>query len=58
MISYKFRLYPANEQKILINKTFECTRLVYNIMLCKAKEDIKLKEFNLNKEIPELIKEK
>ena len=28
--SYKFRLYPDNKQKILINKTFGCMRFVYN----------------------------
>ena len=36
--TYKFRLYPTNEQKILINKTFGCTRLVYNYYLNKKQE--------------------
>jgi len=30
---YKFRIYPSKEQQILINKTFGCCRLVYNLML-------------------------
>jgi len=29
----KFRIYPNNEQKILIGKTFGCVRFVYNKML-------------------------
>ena len=32
---YKFRLYPNEEQIILINKTLGCTRLVYNYYLDK-----------------------
>lgn len=36
--AYKFRLYPTNEQKTLINKTFGCTRLVYNYYLNKKQE--------------------
>lgn len=31
--AFKFRIYPNNEQKILINKTFGCVRFVYNRML-------------------------
>ncbi len=54
MKSYKFRLYPSKEQEILINKTFGCTRLVYNIMLAKKKENNKFSRFDLNKEIPSL----
>ena len=33
--AYKFRLYPNLEQMILINKTFGCSRLVYNYYLNK-----------------------
>ena len=36
--AYKFRLYPTNEQKELINKTFGCSRLVYNYYLNKKQE--------------------
>ena len=28
--AYKYRLYPTEEQKILIYKTFGCSRFVYN----------------------------
>ena len=30
---YKFRLYPNMEQEILINKTFGCSRYIYNYFL-------------------------
>ena len=33
--TYKFRLYPNQNQKELINKTFGCTRLLYNYYLDK-----------------------
>ena len=36
--AYKFRLYPTKEQKKLINKTFGCSRLVYNYYLNKKQE--------------------
>ena len=28
--AYKFRIYPNDEQKTFINKTFGCSRYVYN----------------------------
>ena len=31
--SFKVRIYPNEEQKVLIDKTFGCTRYVYNYML-------------------------
>jgi len=31
--AYKFRIYPNNEQIELIEKTFGCTRFVYNYFL-------------------------
>jgi len=36
--SYKFRIYPTPEQTNLINKTFGCTRFVYNHYLSKRKD--------------------
>ena len=35
--AFKFRLYPDNNQKELINKTFGCSRFVYNYYLNKIK---------------------
>lgn len=55
--AYKFRLYPNKEQEVLINKTFGCTRLVYNNMLSKVKEDSFLSRFDMNKLIPSLYEE-
>ena len=36
--AYKFRLYPNKEQQSLINRTFGCTRFVFNIILFDAIE--------------------
>ena len=33
--AYKFRLYPDNKQRELINKTFGCSRFIYNHYLNK-----------------------
>ena len=35
--AYKFRLYPNNKQIELIQKTFGCSRFVYNYYLGKKK---------------------
>ena len=37
-MGYRVRLYPTDEQKILINKTFGCCRVVYNKTLARKKE--------------------
>ena len=37
---YKFRIYPNDQQKVLIAKTFGCARLVYNYLLIKIREEI------------------
>lgn len=39
--SYKFRIYPNESQRILIEKTFGCCRFVYNYYLAKSIEDYK-----------------
>ena len=36
--AYKFRLYPTDNQKTMINKTIGCARLVYNYYLNKKQE--------------------
>lgn len=36
--SYKFRIYPNKQQQELIQKTFGCTRFVYNYYLAKRKD--------------------
>ncbi|MBQ2872533.1 MAG: helix-turn-helix domain-containing protein, partial [Bacilli bacterium] len=37
--SFKFRLYPNKEQKELLNKSFGCSRFIYNYYLSKIKND-------------------
>ena len=57
VLSSKGDLYPSIGQQILINKTFGCTRLIYNIMLDKKKNNKSLSCYDLIKEIPSLYKE-
>lgn len=40
--AYKFRLYPTDEQALIIRKTFGCVRFVYNKMLAERKETYEL----------------
>ena len=49
MKGFKYRLYPNDEQKILINKTFGCTRFVYNQLLAKKIEMYKSDKKSLSK---------
>ena len=44
-IAYRFRIYPTEEQKILLGKTFGCCRFLYNQML-----DDKIREYEKTKE--------
>ena len=37
--AYRFRLYPNEEQRIFINKTFGCQRFVYNYYLSVIKDN-------------------
>lgn len=47
----------TKEQEVLINKTFGCTRLVYNNVLSKIKGEKSLSRFEMNKLIPSLYEE-
>ena len=60
--AYKFRIYPNIEQKIMIDKTFGCTRFVFNKFLFERKEKyeenkIKLNVYEQLKELTDLKKE-
>ena len=60
--AYKFRIYPNAEQKIMIDKTFGCTRFVFNKFLSERKtkyeeSKIKLSTYEQIKELPDLKKE-
>ena len=52
--AYKFRLYPDDNQKMLINKTFGCTRFIYNHFLNKCKEEGYKKAYDMCKKLKEL----
>ena len=49
--AYKYRIYPTEEQKIFISKTFGCVRLVYNLIL-----NDRIKSYKENKEDIKKIK--
>ena len=49
--AYKYRIYPNKEQEILIQKTFGCTRFVYNHMLAD-----RIKSYEESKETNTKIK--
>ena len=55
--AYKYRLYPTEEQVILINKTFGCSRFVYNHYLDYEKKNGVKKAYDLIKDLKELEKE-
>ncbi len=52
--AYKFRMYPNEYQKELINKTIRCTKFIYNYMLNKKKDNVNLSKFDLIKQVPSL----
>ncbi|WP_028829886.1 helix-turn-helix domain-containing protein, partial [Proteocatella sphenisci] len=37
--AYKFRIYPTQEQVVLINKTIGCSRFVFNFSLSQQKNE-------------------
>ena len=47
--AYKYRIYPNNEQKIQIAKTFGCCRFVYNQTLAYWKEVYEKKKKSVSK---------
>ena len=46
--SYKFRIYPTKEQEVLIQKTFGCTRFVFNRYLAKRIDAYKSNKQTIN----------
>ena len=61
--TYRFRLYPSDSQKDLIEKTLGCSRRVYNefLSICKKEyekdHNYKINKFDLIKLLPEYKKE-
>lgn len=47
--AYRYRLYPAEEQKVQLAKTFGCVRFVYNHYLALRKELYNIDEKTLSK---------
>jgi putative transposase len=61
--SFKVRIYPNQEQKVLIDKTFGCARFIYNFMLnLKQKlyeyHNISLGFYDLSKILTEIKRHK
>ena len=54
---YTFRMYPDDKQKILIEKSFGCSRYIYNYFLNQSKNKTYIKSFDYIKELPKLVKE-
>src|SRR5574344_2064143 len=44
--AYKYRIYPNEEQKLYLAKTFGCTRFIYNNMLSD-----RIKSYEENKDL-------
>jgi len=55
--AYKFRIYPRQEQKELIDKTVGCSRFIYNEFLAKAKEYGYQSYTKYSSQLPQLKKE-
>ncbi len=54
--AYKFRLYPDKKQRLLISKTFGCTRFIYNYFLDKCKKNGYIKAYDMCSELKKLQK--
>ena len=55
--SYKFRMYPTENQRILITKTFGCVRFVYNYFLDQSKKNGYRKAHDMCKDLKKLQEE-
>ena len=55
--AYKFRLYPNDEQRILIHKTFGCTRFIYNYFLDKCKSNGYIKAYDMCSKLKDMYSE-
>ena len=49
---YTFRLYPTKEQKTLIEKSFGCSRYIYNYFLDKTNGRKYINKFDYIKDLP------
>ena len=58
-LAYKYRIYPTEDQQVLLSKTFGCKRVIFNHYLNEQQERFKNKEkhlsnFDINKDITKL----
>jgi len=63
LLAFKYRIYPTEEQQILLSKTFGCKRVIFNhyleVQQTRYKNNEKnLSHFDINKDITKLKKEK
>lgn len=63
LLAYKYRIYPTEEQEVLLSKIFGCKRVIYNHYLAEQQLRFKTKEkhlsnFDINKDITKLKDEK
>lgn len=59
LLAYKYRIYPTEDQQVLLSKTFGCTRVIFNHYLNEQQEKYKDKEkhlsnYDINKDITKL----
>ena len=59
LLAYKYRIYPTEEQQVLLGKTFGCKRVIFNYYLNEQQERFKNKEkhlsnYDINKDITKL----
>lgn len=59
LLAYKYRIYPTEDQKVLLSKTFGCKRVIFNHYLNEQQERYKTKEkhlsnYDINKDITNL----
>jgi putative transposase len=63
LIAFKYRIYPMEDQQILLGKTFGCKRVIFNHYLVEQQRRYQNKEkhlsnFDINKDITDLKYEK
>ena len=59
LLAYKYRIYPTEDQQVLLIKTFGCKRVIFNHYLNEQQERFKNKEkhlsnYDINKDITKL----
>ena len=47
LLAYKYRIYPTEDQQVLLSKTFGCKRVIFNHYLNEQQVRYKNKEKNI-----------